>query len=611
MESDEQASDHSAADAVTRSTTDRYVVPVIQEELQVGKRVVDTGRGIRVHRQIVERTEVVDTPLREDVLEVRRVPVGRMVDRNAVPSLRQEGDTLIIPVLEEVLVIERQLRLKEELHITRHQREVHAPQTVVLKSQQVRIERFDEKAAPGGTPPPANEPKEDRIILASLPGNLLKESIMVHTLIGVYENYSQAQGALDALVASGFDRSDLELSPAESSAEARQATLSTASSAEGTEERSFGSGVRNFFNHMFGGSDEYREHADVYSEAIRRGHYLLTVHADDETESAQATQVMNRFSPVNIDERAAQWKSRGWSSYDETAPLMSDAEIEEEHRYYATGTAVPEASAATTGITTTGDADRTVAASSAAALADEQAAREREAATRTTATEAEVQRRERTVSGATEGATIPVIQEELQVGKRLVDRGGVRVYQHVRETPVDESVRLHEEHVHVERHAVNRPASEADLAGLKEGSFEMRETAEEAVIGKTARIVEEVVISKEGSDRTQEIHDTVRRTDVEVEQLGASASATSDLLSGDDEYRRHFQTAYANAGKFEDYAQAYRYGSTVAADERFRGHRWDEAEEDVHADWESRYGAATPWEKAKNAVRYGWERATR
>lgn len=49
----------------------------------------------------------------------------------------------------------------------------------------------------------------------------------------------------------------------------------------------------------------------------------------------------------------------------------------------------------------------------------------------------------------------------------------------------------------------------------------------------------------------------------------------------------------------------------VASDERFRGHKWEESEEDVHADWDSRYGSATPWEKAKNAVRYGWERVTR
>ena len=73
--------------------------------------------------------------------------------------------------------------------------------------------------------------------------------------------------------------------------------------------------------------------------------------------------------------------------------------------------------------------------------------------------------------------------------------------------------------------------------------------------------------------------------------------------------REHFQTAYGTTGgKFEDYASAYRYGSSAAADERFRGHNSNDSEEDVHADSDSRYGAATPWEKAKNAVRYGWEK---
>jgi len=422
---------------------------------------------------------------------------------------------------------------------------------------------------------------------------------MANTLVGVYENYTQAQGAYNELIASGFDRGDLQLSPSDQSTAARQASLSTTRSTEGTDERSFGSGVRHFFSNLFGGSDEYREHADAYAEAVRRGHYLVTVHAANDEESLQATQVLNRFEPVDIDKRMEEWKSRGWSKYDETVPVMSDTEIEQEHRYYATGAKAMDTTAATTSAAGTTAAGATMANSTT------------DTTMRTADTESDLQRRQTMTGGTTEGATIPVIQEELKVGKREVDRGGVRIYQHVRETPVDESVRLHEEHVHVERHPVDRPASEADLAGLKEGSFEMRETAEEAVVGKTARIVEEVVVSKESSERTQDIHDTVRRTDVEVEQLGASGRATSDTLIGDEEYRQHFQTAYGNTGKFEDYAPAYRYGSTVAADERFRGHPWDEAEEDVHADWESHYGASTPWEKAKNAVRYGWEKATR
>ncbi len=148
-------------DETASGTADSYVIPVIREELRVGKRVVETGRGIRVHRRTVERTEVVDEPLRQDVLEVTHVPIDRMVEPDAVPVARQEGDTLIVPVLEEVLVINRKLCLKEELHITRRQREVHAPQTVVLKSQQVSIEPFDENPESNGTPAVSEDPKRD------------------------------------------------------------------------------------------------------------------------------------------------------------------------------------------------------------------------------------------------------------------------------------------------------------------------------------------------------------------------------------------------------------------------------------------------------------------
>ncbi len=139
-------------DEMAGSSDTSRVIPVLREELQVGKRVVGTGRGIRVRRRIVERAEVVDEPLRQDMLEVTHVPIDRIIDSDTVPAPRQEGETLIVPVLEEVLVIDRKLRLKEELHITRRQREVHAPQTVILKSQQISIERFDEKPESGGTP---------------------------------------------------------------------------------------------------------------------------------------------------------------------------------------------------------------------------------------------------------------------------------------------------------------------------------------------------------------------------------------------------------------------------------------------------------------------------
>lgn len=114
---------------------------------------------------------------------------------------------------------------------------------------------------------------------------------------------------------------------------------------------------------------------------------------------------------------------------------------------------------------------------------------------------------------------IPVVEEELQVGKREVSRGGVRVYSHVTERPVEENVQLREEHVRVQRNPVNRPASEADFQAFKEGTVELTETAEEPIVSKQARVVEEVIVGKDVTERTEKIRDTVRRTDVEVEEV--------------------------------------------------------------------------------------------
>jgi len=119
-----------------------------------------------------------------------------------------------------------------------------------------------------------------------------------------------------------------------------------------------------------------------------------------------------------------------------------------------------------------------------------------------------------------EGGSVPVIEESLQVGRRQVQRGGVRVYSHLVEKAVQETVQLREEHVRVDRQSVNRPATEADFDAFKEGTVEFTETAEEAVVSKTARIVEEIVVGKETSERTQTIQDKLRHTEIEVEQLG-------------------------------------------------------------------------------------------
>lgn len=129
-----------------------------------------------------------------------------------------------------------------------------------------------------------------------------------------------------------------------------------------------------------------------------------------------------------------------------------------------------------------------------------------------------------TGTGLTSGETaIPVIEEELVVGKREVDRGGVRVYSHLVERPVEADVTLREEHINVERRPVNRMATAADFEAGRGSVIELNATGEEAVVGKTSRVIEEVLVGKESSEHTQAIHDTVRKTEVDVENLTGEA----------------------------------------------------------------------------------------
>jgi uncharacterized protein (TIGR02271 family) len=131
--------------------------------------------------------------------------------------------------------------------------------------------------------------------------------------------------------------------------------------------------------------------------------------------------------------------------------------------------------------------------------------------------------------------TLPVTEEELVVGKRDVERGGVRIYSRVVEQPVRQSVDLAEEHVEVQRRPVDRPATRE---AFREQSFEMREHAEEPVVGKRARVVEEVTVGKTRGKKTRTVQDTVRKTDVHVERYsGPDRRANSAPYEGADRRR--------------------------------------------------------------------------
>jgi len=288
--------------------------------------------------------------------------------------------------------------------------------------------------------------------------------------------------------------------------------------------------------------------AHFYAEGIRRGGTLLTVHAEDNMLD-KAVAIMNRYGAIDIDQRAENWRERGWTGYDEKAPPLQEQELHQERSFY-----------------------------------------------RDTDTDMDMDREGR--------AVIPEIQEELKVSKRVneASAGGVRVHTHVAEIPVEEQIRLRKEHVTVDRRPVDRAVTDADMTNLREGTIEVTEMSEEAVISKEARVVGEVVINKEVEEDVQTIRDTVRRTEVEVDQIN------TDLDRGYNTYATRFRDHYTRSYPgsrytFEQYEPAYRYGYTLANDTRYRGRDWSTFENEARTGWDQRQG---PWEDFKDAVRHGW-----
>ena len=114
------------------------IVPVIVEDLDVQTRQIETG-AVRLTKTVHEREELIDPPLWQEKVEVTRLTVNRMVD--GPQSVRYEGDTMIVPILEEVLIVEKRFMLKEELHISKRRVETHTPQRVTVRSEEVTVER--------------------------------------------------------------------------------------------------------------------------------------------------------------------------------------------------------------------------------------------------------------------------------------------------------------------------------------------------------------------------------------------------------------------------------------------------------------------------------------
>ncbi len=246
-----------------------------------------------------------------------------------------------------------------------------------------------------------------------------------------------------------------------------------------------------------------------YAEGLQRGGFLVSVKAD-EANYTRITDIMDRDGAIDMDEREASWRKEGWTGYQGGSTAASTA------GYAATGAA----STSSTGVGAAGTSTRptgTVAADAGRGL------------------------------GTGQEDVIQVYEERLNVGKRDVSHGRVRLRSYVVETAVSEDVTLRDETVTIDRHAVDRPVAALGVDAFKERTIELEEVDEEAVVGKTARVVEEIGIRKDVTNRVETVRDTVRSTKVDIEDGRTTSGVTGSrgVVEG------------SNAGRIVEHMEVY------------------------------------------------------
>lgn len=283
-----------------------------------------------------------------------------------------------------------------------------------------------------------------------------------HNLVAMYNLRDEAERARDELLRFGIPAEKIRLSPA---------NVEPASFSRGALRQEPRGG---FWDWLFG--DDIPQHDQSwYGARLGEGRTALSVLIDDEALRDQVAEILERSNPIDFDESAVEERGRGALNEPAmTAPVIGPAASGLEQSMRSMPAAQP------------GIADRSEMRAEASEM-------------------------------PTEGEqVIPVVKEELAVGKRAAERR-YRIRTYTVETPVEENVRLHDERVVIER----RPATSgvaADPDAARDREFEVVERHEEPVVEKHVRPVEEVVVRREAADRVETVRDTVRETKVDVDK---------------------------------------------------------------------------------------------
>lgn len=302
-----------------------------------------------------------------------------------------------------------------------------------------------------------------------------------------FDTQAAATKAVDDLIAAGIPNQHITQTGG-------QSTATSTAAVDTYEDKGFWESLKDLF---IPEEDRY-----TYAEGLRRGGYLVSVRTE-EANYDRVLDILDNEGSVDLDERETQWRAEGWTGYAGEGLAAASA----------TGLVSAPAASATAYETTTASNIRTTGR---AAKVD---------------TTAQALRTDTAPLATGQDDTVQLYEENLRVGKRDVNHGRVRLRSYVVETPVSEQVSLRNEKVTIDRKAVDRPVAVGE-ALFQDRVIEVEEHSEEAIVAKEARVTEEVSLRKTAENRTETVTDSVRRTEVEVQDdrtlaAGTKASAFS------------------------------------------------------------------------------------
>ena len=315
---------------------------------------------------------------------------------------------------------------------------------------------------------------------------------MAQTVIGIFKDSTEAQNAREHMLKNGFSDDRIDVS-------AQSATNYSDDTMRSDQDEDFGDRVSKFFRNLFGDEEE----ATSYTRAAAHG-TVVTVHAISAEEAETAADILDDYGAVDVNEYAASYGSNmGQTSSGNTTSSEMDR--------------MGGVNSGRVGVTGSSDMDTDIRNRSMDSDRLSSTDMDRDIDT------------DRTDNRET--TSIPIIEENMNVGKKEVITGGKRIHSRIVERPVEETIRLREEHVNVERHPVDRAATEQDISNFKEGTVEVTEHKEIPVVDKESRVVEEVNVFKDVDETQEVVRETLRNTEVDTDDLTASNEGrdTDDL----------------------------------------------------------------------------------